>query len=158
MKKNIFYFALGAVFFGLSVRVDAQQPAGKVPRIGFLANSAASIPVTGLRLDAFRQGLHELGYVEGKNLVIEYRYAEGQSERLPKLAEELVRLKVDILVVDNTNVARAARKATVSTPIVLRAAETLWEAGWWLVSPDQAERSRDFTNIPRSYSESDLNC
>jgi hypothetical protein len=66
MKKNIFYFALGAVFFGLSVHVDAQQPAGKVPRIGFLANSSASIPVTGLRLDAFRQGLRELATSRGK--------------------------------------------------------------------------------------------
>src|SRR5262245_65867323 len=74
---------------------QAQQPK-KVPRIGFLnAPPTASIPA---RIEAFRQGLSELGYVEGKNIVIEYRSAEGKAERVPDLAAELVRLKVDIIV------------------------------------------------------------
>ena len=74
---------------------QAQQPAG-IPRIGFLIASSAAVYLP--RVEAFRQRLRELGYVEGKNLVIEYRYAEGKRERLPDLAAELVRLKVDVIV------------------------------------------------------------
>jgi len=96
--------------------VEAQQPK-KVPQIGFLTTGAGATanPFFG----AFRQGLRELGYIEGKNINIEYRYAEGRFERLPELAEELVRLKVDILVVANSTVARPARKATATIPIVM---------------------------------------
>jgi ABC-type uncharacterized transport system substrate-binding protein len=97
---------------------DAQQPKS-VPRIGFLIPGSASDPQNGLRLDAFRQRLRDLGYVEGKNINIEYRYAEGRTERLPKLAEELVRLKVDIFVVANDATARAAKKSTATIPIVM---------------------------------------
>ncbi len=75
--------------------VEAQQPAG-IPRIGILI--AASASFFSARVEAFRQRLRELGYVEGKNIVIEYRYAEGKLERLPDLAAELVRLKVDVIV------------------------------------------------------------
>ena len=74
---------------------EAQQPAG-IPRIGILI--AASASFYSARVEAFRQRLRELGYVEGKNIVIEYRYAEGKLERLPDLAAELVRLKVDVIV------------------------------------------------------------
>jgi putative ABC transport system substrate-binding protein len=98
---------------------DAQQPAGKVPRIGYLVDGSASDPVSVLRLDLFRQGLRDLGYVEGKNINIEYRYAEGKSERLHELAEELVRLKVNILVVANDTTAQAAKKLTTTIPIVM---------------------------------------
>ena len=107
MSFNTLLLARGisaAMFFALCSpcsAVEAQQPAGKVPRIGFLDSGSASDPLNALRLDAFRQGLRSLGYVEGKNINIEYRYAEGRPERLPELAEELVRLKVDILVVTN---------------------------------------------------------
>ena len=97
---------------------EAQQPA-KVPRIGFLNSGFASDPATALRLDAFRQGLRDLGYVEGKTIIIDSRYAEGKLERLPELAEDLVRLKVDILVVQNDLTARAAKKATITIPIVM---------------------------------------
>ena len=79
---------------------QAQQPAG-IPRIGKLIAASASIDAA--RDEAFRQRLRELGYVEGKNIVIEYRYAEGKLERLPELAAELVHLKVDVIV---TSVAR----------------------------------------------------
>jgi putative ABC transport system substrate-binding protein len=112
----------GAMLFALCGSVDAQQTA-KVPWIGYLTYSSASDPVTALRLDAFRQGLRDLGYVEGKNVNIEYRYAEGRPERLPELAEDLVRLKVDILVVPNDLTARAAKKATTTIPIVM------WSSG-----------------------------
>ena len=95
---------------------DAQQ-SKKVPRIGFLASSSAERDQS--RLDAFQQGLRELGYSEGKNIVIEQRYAAGQFEKLPELATELVRLKVDILVVEGAPAAHAAKNATGTIPIVV---------------------------------------
>src|SRR5215470_18290951 len=103
---------------------EAQQ-AKKVPRIGFLVTSSASDPQTVLGLDALRQGLRDLGYVEGKNINIEYRYAEGRPEQLPELAKELVRLKIDILVVQNDRTARAVQKSTATIPIVITGAGNL---------------------------------
>jgi putative tryptophan/tyrosine transport system substrate-binding protein len=94
----------------------AQQP-GKVPRIGYL--NAGSTSTNPARIAAFRQGLRELGYVEGKNIIIEYRSAEGKLDRLPALAAELVRLKVNIIVTPGAPVARAAKEATVTIPIVM---------------------------------------
>src|SRR5215470_8488142 len=96
---------------------DAQQ-AGKVPRIGFLSlTSPSDRPPL---LDAFRQGLREVGWVEGQNIVIDYRYAEGRVDRLPDLAAELVRLKVDLIVASaGTQVATAAKNATETIPIVM---------------------------------------
>lgn len=92
------------------------QPAKKVSRVGYLAavSAAADAP----RLEAFRQGLRELGYVEGQNLVVEYRHEAGGFERLPELAAELVRLKPDVLVAVTTNAAIATMKATAAIPIV----------------------------------------
>jgi putative tryptophan/tyrosine transport system substrate-binding protein len=119
MNKRIICFVLGALLSALGVCVEAQQLAGKVPRIGFLTFDSASDPRNALRLDAFRQGLRELGYVQGKNINIEYRYAEGRSERLAESAEELVHLKVDILVASSAAVARAAKKSNVTIPIVV---------------------------------------
>ena len=89
----------------------------KIPRIGYLSpNSPATNPA---RIEAFRQGLHELGYVEGKNIFIEYRYAEGKLDRLPALAAELARLKVDVIVTTSPSPTRAAKEATVTIPIVM---------------------------------------
>jgi putative tryptophan/tyrosine transport system substrate-binding protein len=96
---------------------QAQPPAGKVPRIGFLSTAAISVLTS--RLDAFRQGLIELGYVEGKNLAIEYRSADGDPNRLPALAGELVRLKVDCIVTAGENPTHAAKQATRTIPIVM---------------------------------------
>ena len=117
MKTKIFYVALGAVLCVFGVRVEAQQ-SGKIPRIGFLTTGAASDPRNALSLDTLRQGLRELGYVEGKNINFEYRYAEGKFEQLPSLAEELVRLKVDILFATDSASARAAKKSTTTIPVV----------------------------------------
>ncbi|MEK6601351.1 MAG: ABC transporter substrate-binding protein, partial [Candidatus Binatota bacterium] len=89
----------------------------KVPRIGFLA--AVSPSALSARIEAFRQGLRELGYVEGKNITIEYRYAEGKLDRLPALAAELVRLKVDVIVTGGATNTRAAKEATNTIPIVM---------------------------------------
>ena len=93
---------------------DENMTAAKNPLVGFLAPQGRSLPLFG----AFRKGLAELGYVEGRNVVIEPRFAEGQSERLPDLAAELVRLKVDVLVVTGAVTARAAKKASTDIPIV----------------------------------------
>jgi putative ABC transport system substrate-binding protein len=118
MKKKIFGITLGALLYVFSVRVEAQQPAGKVPRIGFLDSGSASEPRNTLGVDAFRQGLRELGYLEGKNITVDYKYDEGKSGRLQEFAEELVRLKVDILVAMDSSAARAAKKSTTTIPVV----------------------------------------
>jgi putative ABC transport system substrate-binding protein len=93
------------------------QPAGKVYRIGYLSIGSASTTYT-RPLEAFRQGLRELGWEEGRNLLIEYRFAEGRADRLPALADELVRLKVDLIVASPTPSALAAKNATRTIPIV----------------------------------------
>jgi putative ABC transport system substrate-binding protein len=95
----------------------AQQPAGTAPRIGFL--STAALSSLSPRLEAFRQGLRELGYIDGKNIVIEYRSAEGNINRLPELATELVRLKVYCIVTAGENPTHAAKQATSTIPIIM---------------------------------------
>src|SRR5947208_9681860 len=95
---------------------EAQQPK-KVPRIGVLG--AASSSVGSIKVDSFRQGLRELGYTEEKNIVIEYRFAEGKLDRLPEFAAELVNLKVDLKVVASSPAAIAAKQATTTIPIVM---------------------------------------
>src|SRR5262245_15336682 len=114
---GIFAFALTFAVGG--VEALAQQP-GKIPRIGILLPQSASSQAA--RIEAFRQRLRELGYVEGKNIVFEYRYAEGQRERLPDLAAELVRLKVDVIVTSAGSSISAAKKASPTIPIVFAAA------------------------------------
>jgi putative ABC transport system substrate-binding protein len=93
----------------------AQQPTGNIPRIGFLGVSTAIAWTT--RVDALRAGLRDMGYVEGKNIAIEFRFAEGQYDRLPGLAAELVRLKVDVIVTHSAPGALAAKQATLTNPI-----------------------------------------
>jgi len=116
MSKKIICLALGAMLLALSFPADAQQPK-KVPRIGFLSSTSPS--TISARVEAFRQGLRELGYVEGKNIVIEYRYAEGKLDRLSELATELVRLKVDVIVSAGPPNTRSAKQATATIPIVM---------------------------------------
>jgi putative ABC transport system substrate-binding protein len=108
--------ALGALLFALSVSAHAQQPT-KIPRIGYLI--APSLDVNSARVEALRQGLHELGYIEGKNIVIDWRSAEGKLDRLGQLVAELVRLKVDIIVSAGPTVTRLAKEATTTIPIVM---------------------------------------
>ena len=116
MRKTVISFALTALFYALCASTEAQQ-AGKVPRIGILHGASASSVAA--RTEAFREGLRERGYVEGENILIEYRYAEGKSDRLPALAAELVRLNVDIIVTTGPIVTRAAKEATSTIPIVM---------------------------------------
>src|SRR5437762_2983875 len=94
----------------------AQQP-GKIPRIGYLAVSSLSSNAD--RVEAFRQGLAELGYVEGKNILIEWRSGEGKLERRGELAAELARLKVDVIVTSGPIMTRSAKEATATIPIVM---------------------------------------
>jgi putative tryptophan/tyrosine transport system substrate-binding protein len=104
------------VLLVLGVIAEAQQPA-KIPRIGYL--TGATPDGQSARIEPFRQGLRELGYVEGKNIFIEHRYAEGKLDRLPALAAELVRLKVDVIVTGRQAITRAAKNATNTIPIVM---------------------------------------
>jgi putative ABC transport system substrate-binding protein len=116
MKRKIVIWILATVFLATVPLAEAQQPT-KVPRIGF--QSAASPSANAARIEAFRQGLRDLGYVEGKNIVIEYRYAEGKLDRLSELAAELVRLKVDVIVTAAPSSTRAAKEATSTIPTVM---------------------------------------
>jgi len=117
-RMSAFVFALCSLLFALCVAAEAQQPT-KVHRIGFLTSFSASDSRTAVRLSALRQGLRDLGYVEGKNISIEYRYGDENSERLPQLVQELVHLKVEIILVNTDLTARAAKKATNAIPIVM---------------------------------------
>jgi putative ABC transport system substrate-binding protein len=114
MKKKITFLTLSAMLFALCSSVEAQQPM-KIPRIGFL--NAATPSAILARYEAFRQGLRELRYVEGKNIVIEYRYAEGKLDRLRELAAELVHLKVDVIVTAGPSATRSAKQAIQTIPI-----------------------------------------
>ncbi len=95
--------------------VEAQQPK-RVPKIGYLSTGSATTDDP--RIEAFRQGLRDLGHVEGKNINIDFRYAEGVAERLPELAEELVRLNVDVILTPGTLAVQAAKQATTTIPII----------------------------------------
>jgi putative tryptophan/tyrosine transport system substrate-binding protein len=116
MKTKITVLTLCAMLLALSVPAAAQQP-GKAARIGYLDVSSAV--GSGDLLDAFRKQMIQLGWVEGKNLAIEYRYAEGEIYRVAELAAELVRLKLDVILVTATGAALAAKKATSTIPIVM---------------------------------------
>jgi len=114
-RAKVFALALCAVLFARGSSAEAQQPK-KNPRIGFLGAASASALTE--RLNAFRLGLSELGYVEGKNIAIEYRYANGDGERIPKLAAELVALKPDVIVTYQTPSVQALKSASAAIPIV----------------------------------------
>jgi ABC-type uncharacterized transport system substrate-binding protein len=116
MSKNCFFWLLTSLLLTSSSSAEAQQPK-KVPRIGYLI--ATSPSVIAPRIEAFRQGLRELGYIEEKNIVIDYRYAEGKLDRLPVLATELVSLKVDVIVTAGPADTRTAKEVTATIPIVM---------------------------------------
>src|SRR5262249_20126348 len=117
MDRRVFITTVGGTILAAPFAAEAQQ-VGKVARIGVLAVSAADFAP---RIEAFRNGLREHGYVEGKNIVFEYRCAEGKLDRLPDLAAELVALKVDVIVTASTPAVQAAKKATSAIPIVFAA-------------------------------------
>jgi putative ABC transport system substrate-binding protein len=115
MKNKVITLALSTMLFAFCSFAEEQQPK-RIPRVGLLYASAVG---NSNRIEAFRQGLRELGYVEGKNIVIEYRYAEGKLDRLSALAVELVRLGVDVIVLAGPASIRPAKEATSTIPIVM---------------------------------------
>jgi putative ABC transport system substrate-binding protein len=115
MKQKITVLTLCGVLLALSISAEAQAPK-KVPRIGFLTASPSVFPG---RIEAFRRGLRELGYVEGKNIVIDWRYTEGKLDHAPALAAELVRLEVDIIVSSGPTLTNILKEATTTIPIVM---------------------------------------
>jgi putative ABC transport system substrate-binding protein len=110
---------LDAILLAVCMSAEAQQPT-KIPRIGVLVPTSPSIYAA--RIKAFQQGLREHGYIEGKNIMLEYRYAEGKVERFPELATELVGLKVDVMVTASEDAVRAAKTASSTIPIVFATA------------------------------------
>jgi putative ABC transport system substrate-binding protein len=117
MRKKISLLVLSSLLFALGASAEAQQPK-KVQRIGYLAGTDAAREST--RAAAIRQGLRDLGYIEGQNMVIEYRFAEGKPDRFAEIADELVRFKVDVIVVTGGDVmVGAAKNATKTIPIVM---------------------------------------
>jgi putative tryptophan/tyrosine transport system substrate-binding protein len=118
MNRRAFIGTLAGGLLAAPLAAEAQAPQ-KVPRVGYLSNGSASDPRRVALLGAFQQGLRDVGYVAGKNIIIEARFAEGNYDRLPALAADLVRLKVDIIVAYSTPATQAAQKATRTIPIVM---------------------------------------
>ncbi|HTN73506.1 MAG TPA: ABC transporter substrate-binding protein [Methylomirabilota bacterium] len=116
MSNKVMFLALCSMLLAPCFPAQAQQPA-KIPRIGYLV--APALSANAPRIEALRQGLRDLGYIEGKNIVIEWRSAEGKLDRLPSLAAELVRLKVDIIVSAGPTATRLVKEATATIPIVM---------------------------------------
>ncbi len=111
--------AVVLLLLSASLSTAAAQPPEKVPRVGYLNPGSLSDPVSQRRLEAFRQGLRDLGYVEGQNIAIESRWAEGKYDRYPALAADLVRLKVDVIVAQGGAATQAVQQATRTIPIVM---------------------------------------
>src|SRR5262245_9314753 len=126
MTKAILSLAVGCLLSAIGFSAEAQQ-AGKIFRIGYLDVSTAS--GSAVLVDALRQELIKLGWVEGKNITIEYRFAEQKQERLPELAADLVRLKVDVLVATGGGPALAAKEVSTTVPIVMTAASDAIASG-----------------------------
>src|SRR5881296_3209989 len=116
MIQKVLCFGLGVILLAFSFPANAQQPK-KIPRIGFLGNSTAVLEAN--LIGPFREGLRDLGYIEGKNISIEYRWAEGKYERFPDLIAELIALKVDVVVIAGTPATQAYQKARTSIPLVV---------------------------------------
>src|SRR4051794_41020080 len=114
MRRREFIAGLGAAAWPLAAR--AQQPT-KVPRLGFLGNSTAALEAN--LVGPFREGLRDLRYVEGQNILIEYRWAEGKYEKFPALIAEPIAMKVDVIVTAGTPASLAVKKATSSIPLVV---------------------------------------
>jgi putative tryptophan/tyrosine transport system substrate-binding protein len=114
MKAKFLPYALLALILTTIHLAEAQQPK-KIPRIGVLFRGGPG----GSRLEAFRHGLHDLNYIEGKNIIIEYRFAKGNSERIPDLAADLIHKKVDLIITSGTAQARAIQQVTTTTPILV---------------------------------------
>jgi putative ABC transport system substrate-binding protein len=119
MKTKVLLVILISIFLSAAQLARAQQPT-KIPRMGVMVSVSRSTAAQ--RVETLKNGLRELGYVEGKNIIIEYRYAEGKPDTLPALVNELIALKVDLIVTDTTNAAQAAKNATTTIPVIFTTA------------------------------------
>ena len=118
-KAGLLSIVFVVVLLAVAVVAEAQQPK-KIPRVGFLAQRVSPTPTTPhVFADAFRQGLRDLGYIEGKNILVDYRYGEGKLDSIPSQVAELLQLKVDVLVLRSLSSIRAAKQATQTIPIVM---------------------------------------
>ena len=127
MRKGFFGFTFSAMLFALCYSASAQQP--KIPRVGYVSSTGDSNN-PGPSVQAFRQGLRDLGYVEGKNILIEYRYLEGKRDRIPSVVAELVQLKVDVILPEAPPAIRVAKQATKTIPIVIVTSQDPVAAGY----------------------------
>ena len=131
LRRKLLVAALGAGGLGAPFAVLAQQP-GRTYRVGLLATQSRPPDADFARsvYAAFQQGMRELGHIEGRNLAIEWRFADGDAKRLPELAAELVRMKVDVLVAGGTDAPLALQQATTTIPIVMTSASDPVGRGW----------------------------
>ena len=146
-KARVLSILFVVVLLAVAEIAEAQQPK-KVPRIGFVAMTSSA--GGGQNLEAFRRGLRDLGYVEGDNISMEPRWADGWAERVPGLISELIHLKVDIIVISSATGALAAKKATSTIPVVFAAVTDPFEHG--LVEPRKSAPPGDLARLrsPRS--------
>jgi putative ABC transport system substrate-binding protein len=151
MKEKILVLAVGIFILASFYAAEAQQPGKSVPRIGFIFSSGTpGSPST--QFESFRLGLGDLGYVEGKNILIESRYAEGRLDRMPALVNELVQQKVDVIVAPNNVVIRAAKEATKTIPIVMVTTVDPVAAGYVKSFAHPGENITGLANLSRDLS------
>jgi putative tryptophan/tyrosine transport system substrate-binding protein len=117
--RRKFLATLGAAAAAWPLAAHAQQPASTVRRVGFLLPGVARTPAVRGLLEAFRQGLKEYGWIEGQNIIVEYRFAEGKEDALPTIASELARLRLDVIVAEGTAAIQAAKTVAQTVPIVM---------------------------------------
>jgi ABC-type uncharacterized transport system substrate-binding protein len=140
MTKKLFCLALAVLFLALSVPAEAQRPA-KMPRLGYFTLSGGPSD----RDEAFKQGLRELGWVVGQNIMIEYRWVAGKTEQLAAVADELVRLKVDAIFATSASVIQAAKNATNTIPIVMPGG--LRSRGVWVHRESRPARREHYRDV-----------
>jgi len=151
MKEKILVLAVGVLILASSHLAEGQQTAKAMPRIGFISSSGAPGTPSPV-FDAFQQGLRDLGYVEGKNVLTERRYAEGRLDRMPRLVNELVHQKVDVIVATNNVVILAAKKATKTIPIVMISSIDPVAAGYVESFPRSGGNITGLTTVSRDLS------
>lgn len=148
MKEKFFFLVVISFILGAVYCAEAQQPAKSLPRIGFISSIAGDSPM----FNAFRSGLSDLGYLEGKNILIEHRYAEGRLDRMPTFVHEFVQQKVDVIVAANNVAIRTAQKATKTIPIVILTSIDPVEAGYVESFAHPGGNITGFTHLSRDLS------
>jgi putative tryptophan/tyrosine transport system substrate-binding protein len=148
VKEKFFFLVVISFILGAVYCAEAQQPAKSLPRIGFISSIAGDSPM----FNAFRSGLSDLGYLEGKNILIEHRYAEGRLDRMPTFVHEFVQQKVDLIVAANNVAIRTAQKATKTIPIVILTSIDPVEAGYVESFAHPGGNITGFTHLSRDLS------